>query len=388
MFDVCDDLRDGLACLTPPFLEGLHDPVHGRKREKSLADWIRRRSRSRHGIHRRRMPGLSRAVTAADAGRGFSCTSLPKDYRLILPPLHSGGSLRCALVVHCDIAARPYGNNDFRMSLKNLGIIQEVSGMGAYQISNVWHLKMKTDEAKKILLDTGLLSVKDQPCVVVDPERQEVRLKLYYVAFDVNAETLRRAFREYGEVKEVISDKCRDEGFEGVEPTTRVPRCIGCRAFGHDQVDCTRSYTSAASRAANTDHTELLMNKEEAERVVALEAGVEASHAVATSEREMETLRQDTDESTVMGTPTQRSSTRTEIKRKPEPVIGPDATSEMDTVDTTPVKRRLNERDAASQQQPTQENQGLWRVAGSKKSRGAGGLRSSSFSHGGNGTTP
>ncbi|KAH8009992.1 hypothetical protein HPB51_023637 [Rhipicephalus microplus] len=385
------------------------------------------------------MAGSSRAVTAADAGRCFSCTSLPKDYRLILPPLPTGEGLRRTLVLHCDIAARPYGINDFRKPLKELGIIQEVSGIGANQVSHVWLLNMKTDEAKKTLLDAGLLSVKDRPCVVVDPKRQEARLKLHWVAFDVNAEAVRRAFREYGEVKEVISDKWRDEDFEGVESTTRfvrlllkegvttdriphqmrlgsgmalvvvpgraplclrcrntghicrdcrVPRCAGCRAFGHEQADCTRSYASAASRATNADHSELLMVEKEAERAAASKAGVEASHAVATSERKMETPKQDTDENTVMGTATQRRSTQMEAQHKAEKVIGSDATSDMDTVEATPVKRRLNEGDAASQQRLTQEDQGQWRVAGSKKSRGAGRLRSSSLSRGGDGTTP
>ncbi|KAH8009877.1 hypothetical protein HPB51_021675 [Rhipicephalus microplus] len=378
-----------------------------------------------------RIAGSSRAVTAADAGRGFSCTSLSKDYRLILPPLPTGERLRRALVLHCDIAARPYGINDFRKPLKEPGIIQKVSGIAAYQMSHVWLLNMKTDEAKKALLDAGLLSVKDRPCVVVDSERQEGRLKLNWVAFDVNAETVRSAFREYGEVKEVISDKWRDEDFEGVESTTRFVRlllkegvttdriphqmrlvsgmalvvvqrraplclrcrntrhiCVCCRAFGHEQADRTRSYASAASRATNANHSELLMDEEEAERAAASKAGVEASHAVATSEREMETPKQDTDENMVMGTPTQRRSTQTESQHKAEPVVRSDATSDMDTVETTPVKRCLNEGDAASQQPLTQEHQGQWRVAGSKKSRGAGHLRSSSLSRGGDGTMP
>ncbi|KAH8026947.1 hypothetical protein HPB51_000367 [Rhipicephalus microplus] len=111
------------------------------------------------------MAGSSRAVTAADAGCGFSCTSLPKDYRLILPPLPTVEGLRRTLVPHCDIAARPYENNDFRKPLKELGIIQEVSGIGAYQMSHVWLLNVRTDEAKNTLLDAGLLSVKDQRCV-------------------------------------------------------------------------------------------------------------------------------------------------------------------------------------------------------------------------------
>ncbi|KAH7944746.1 hypothetical protein HPB51_028537 [Rhipicephalus microplus] len=125
------------------------------------------------------MAGSSRAVTVADAGLGCSCTSLPKHCRLILPPLPSGERLRRTLILHCDIAARPYGINDFREPPKELGIIQEESGIGAYQMSHVWILDMKTDEAKKTLLNAGLLSVKDRPCIVVDPERQEVRLILH-----------------------------------------------------------------------------------------------------------------------------------------------------------------------------------------------------------------
>ncbi|KAH8010003.1 hypothetical protein HPB51_024353 [Rhipicephalus microplus] len=53
VFDICDDLRGGLACLTLPFVEGLHDPVQSRKREKSLAGRVTRQSQSQHGIHRR-----------------------------------------------------------------------------------------------------------------------------------------------------------------------------------------------------------------------------------------------------------------------------------------------------------------------------------------------
>ncbi|KAH8025089.1 hypothetical protein HPB51_003005 [Rhipicephalus microplus] len=189
-----------------------------------------------------------------------------------------------------------------------------------------------------------------------------------WVAFDVCAEAVRHASREYGEVKEIISDKWRDEDFEGVESTIRflqlllkegvtmdhiphqvrlgsgtalvvvparaplclrsrntghirrdcrVSRCAGCRVFEHEQVNCTRSYASAASRAANADHTELLMGEEEAERAAASETAVEASHAVATSEREMETPKQDTDENAVMGSPMQRRSTQTETRHKP-----------------------------------------------------------------------
>ncbi|KAH6940261.1 hypothetical protein HPB50_026457 [Hyalomma asiaticum] len=266
----------------------------------------------------------SRAVKAAEDGCGFPYTSLPKDYRIILPPLPSGEGLRRAVVLHCDISGRPYGINDFRMPLKELGVIQQVSSIGAYQMSHVWLLNMKTDEAKKTLLHAGLLSVKNRPCLVVDPVKQELRLKLHWVAF---------------EVRDIISDKWRDEDFGGVESTTRlvrlclkegvsaeriphqmrvgsgtalvvvpgraplclrcrttghirrdcrVPNCAGCHAFGHEQVDCTRSYASAASRGAHADHSEMLMDEEEAEKAAASGATTEASEATHNNESKVE----------------------------------------------------------------------------------------------------
>ncbi|XP_049274323.1 uncharacterized protein LOC125759506 [Rhipicephalus sanguineus] len=386
------------------------------------------------------MAGSSRAVKAADAGCGFSCTSLPKDYRLILPPLPSGEGLRRTLVLHCDIAGRPYGINDFRKPLKDLGIIQQVSGIGAYQMSHVWLLNIKTDEAKKTLLDAGLLSVKDRPCLVVDPVRQEVRLKLHWVAFDVNAETIRRALREYGEVREVISDKWRDEDFEGVESTTRfvrlllregvttdriphqmrlgsgtalvvvpgrpplclrcrntghirrdcrVPRCAGCRAFGHEQTDCARSYASAAGRGTTTDQSEMLMDEEEAERAAASEVSAEASDATVDSESKEEKTKEAAKETTETGTPAQQFSTQADTSERLQvKEITTDASVDMVTTETTPAKRRLLEGDAASQQRLSQEKEGQWRVAAAKKPRGAGRLRSSSLSRGDDGSTP
>ncbi|KAH7958059.1 hypothetical protein HPB51_027956 [Rhipicephalus microplus] len=49
-------------------------------------------------------------------------------------------------------------------------------------------------------------------------------MKLHWLAFDVTKDAIRRAFYEYGDVKEVTDDRWRVEDFEGVESTTRVIR--------------------------------------------------------------------------------------------------------------------------------------------------------------------
>lgn len=281
------------------------------------------------------MEGSSRAATAADVGRGAPCSALPKDYRVILPPLPTGEGQRRAVVLHCDVTGRPYRIDDFRKPLKDAGIIQQVGGIGAYQMSHVWLLNLKTDEAKQALIDAGPLLVKNRPCLIIDPARQELRIKLHWVAFDVTSETIRRAFREYGEVKEVISDRWKAEDFEGAESTTRlvrlflregvtpdrvphqmrlgsgtalvvvpgraplclrchntghirrecrVPRCAACRAFGHEQANCTRSYARVASAGGDVDRSEMLMDEEEAESVAAVAASTsDAATAVAST---------------------------------------------------------------------------------------------------------
>ncbi|XP_070379115.1 uncharacterized protein [Dermacentor albipictus] len=201
-------------------------------------------------------------------------------------------------------------------------------------MSHVWLLNMKTDEAKQTLLDAGPLLVKNRPCLVIDPARQELRIKLHWVAFDVTFETIRRAFREYGEIKEVISDRWKAEDFEGAESTTRlvrlvlrdgvtpdriphqmrlgsgtalvvvpgraplclrcrntghirrecrVPWCAACRAFGHEQANCTRSYARVASVGGEADRSEMLMDEEEAESVAGMVASISDAAAVAAS---------------------------------------------------------------------------------------------------------
>lgn len=161
---------------------------------------------------------------------------------------------------------------------------------------------------------------KDRLCIVIDPNRQEVRLKLHWVALDVSNESIRRTFSEYGEVKEVTNDRWKVEGFECADSLTkfvrlflkegvalddiphqirlgsgtalivapgraplclrckhtghirrdcRVPKCNECHAFGHTQEACTRSYARAVGRPAASDQSELIMDEEEAEQAAA-----------------------------------------------------------------------------------------------------------------------
>lgn len=75
-------------------------------------------------------------------------------------------------MLHGDMAYRPYRIEDFRKLLGDAGVLGEVIKMGAFQMSHVWLLDLRTDEAKKKLLVAGQLTVKGRKCLVVDPCRQ------------------------------------------------------------------------------------------------------------------------------------------------------------------------------------------------------------------------
>lgn len=62
-------------------------------------------------------------------------------------------------------------------------MIKEVSGIGPYQMSHVWLVKLRTVEAMEALVRSGGLKVEGRDCAVIDRARQEVTLKLHKVPF-------------------------------------------------------------------------------------------------------------------------------------------------------------------------------------------------------------
>ncbi|KAH7994222.1 hypothetical protein HPB51_026448 [Rhipicephalus microplus] len=139
---------------------------------------------------------------------------------------------------------------------------------------------MKTEQAKKALTDASVLKVKDRACLVIDPTRQEVKMKLHWLAFDVTKDAIRRAFYEYGDVKEVrigsstallvvpgrppLCLQCQSTGH--IRRDCKVPRCSECHSFGHEQDDWNHSYARAAGRQPETQQSELLIDEEESEQ--------------------------------------------------------------------------------------------------------------------------
>ncbi|XP_077523225.1 uncharacterized protein LOC144134122 [Amblyomma americanum] len=185
-------------------------------------------------------------------------------------------------------------------------------------MNRVWVVTMTTaDAAQKLLLAVDV-KVKDRPCLLIDPNNREVRLKLHWFLHGVADEDVRVALSPCGKVLEVTREKWRAPGLEDAESTTRLvrtilkeglfidelphmfkfyegevlvvvpgrppiclrckrtghirrdcrtPRCSLCRSFGHEREGCVRTYAPVSTGTAppQDDGSELLMDQEELE---------------------------------------------------------------------------------------------------------------------------
>lgn len=115
----------------------------------------------------------------------------------------------------------PYDNSDYERALEERELLEYVDSVGPKRANGAWLLKLKTTEAKETVANIGALLVKGLYCAIVDPCQEETCLKVHGVPFHVSNETLRKTFRRFGAVKEVIREACPVKGLEEVEYTTR-----------------------------------------------------------------------------------------------------------------------------------------------------------------------
>lgn len=262
------------------------------------------------------MAGSDGAVTAAFSGRGIAGTDVPQDYRILLPPLPTGTVVYTTVFLHCDISGRPYKIGDFKSGLENAGVLKDLKACGSFQMNHVWMATFHSLASKQKILETKELLVKGKRCLVLDPNKAEVRLKLHWVPCDVPDDAIRKALEPYGRVEGIAREAWHEDGFQGVESTTRavrltlkegvtlekvphqlrlvhgtalviapgrapmclrcrktghvrrqckVPRCELCRRFGHEKEDCIKTYATVTDNGATDELTEHLMDEEEAE---------------------------------------------------------------------------------------------------------------------------
>ncbi|XP_077551260.1 uncharacterized protein LOC144164897 [Haemaphysalis longicornis] len=265
----------------------------------------------------RRIMSSSGAAIAAQPSRGNRPTgSDNEEYQIILPQLPTGRIVLNTVFLHGDVKARPFKVEDFRDALARTGLLPEVVALGAYQINHVWAVTFSSAGATKKMLAVTELQVKGRRCVVIDPQDQQVRLKLHWLLHGVADDDIRAAFASYGKVTEVNRERWRVQGVTDKGSTTRtvllklkrglkvdnlphqikvagelalvvapgrpmqclrcngqghvrrdckVPRCSKCRRFGHVETQCVPSYASVTGPADSEGATDHLMDAIEAE---------------------------------------------------------------------------------------------------------------------------
>ncbi|XP_054922803.2 uncharacterized protein [Dermacentor andersoni] len=263
------------------------------------------------------------AVSAAHLGRGNrNVDEDSQDYQVMLPQLPKGRIVFNTVFLHGDIRARPYRVEDYRDALASLKVLPEVVALGAFQTNHVWAVTMKSSEAVNKLLTAATITVKGRRCLVVDPNNQDLRLKMHWVLHNVSDEDVREALAPYGEVTEVSRERWRAQGVTDKGSTTRlvnlklkpgvksddiphqlrvagepallvvpgrpplclrcqgkghvrrecrVPRCSRCKRFGHDESQCAPTYANVTGPIRSTDSSELVMDEAEAEETAAVE---------------------------------------------------------------------------------------------------------------------
>ncbi|XP_075738453.1 uncharacterized protein LOC142783773 [Rhipicephalus microplus] len=250
------------------------------------------------------------AVLTARAGRGNRIDGKDeKDYEIFLPTLPTGRVVLNTLFLHSDVRERPYRVEDFRDALATAGVLPDVVALGAYQINHVWAVSLTSGEATKKLAAMKEWKVKGRRCVIIDPEDQQVKLRLHWMLYGVQDEDIRKAFAAFGNVTEVTRERWRVQGMREKGSTTRsvllklkpgvkvddlphqvrvagelalvvvpgramqclrchgtghvrrdcrVPRCSKCRRYGHVDADCVRTYASATGLPRADEHDELM----------------------------------------------------------------------------------------------------------------------------------
>ncbi|XP_064467254.1 uncharacterized protein LOC135378227 [Ornithodoros turicata] len=193
------------------------------------------------------------------------------NYKIIMPTIPTGTVTRNTLFLHGNPEGRPYNVGHFGQALEGLVKKEDVSNFGVYQYNHVWVISFRSAIAKERLLAMKELEVKGQRCMVIDPNRTEIEIKIHWIPGNVSDEALQKALEKYGNVKEIRREKWKGSFFEGIDTTTRQvtirlhegvsatnlphqtfvegcrvlfsvpgrpPMCLRCKQIGHIRKQC------------------------------------------------------------------------------------------------------------------------------------------------------
>lgn len=140
-----------------------------------------------------------------------------------------------------------------------------------YQLNHVWALSLNAALPKAKLLEKGHLIIKGKKCLVLDPNKAQVKTQLHWLPEHVSDEAIKKALESFGVAGDIVRRKWNGSFFHGVDTTTRTvvlelqtgvtvdslpqmlhimgcqvlldidgrpPLCLTCKKVGHVRKEC------------------------------------------------------------------------------------------------------------------------------------------------------
>lgn len=92
-------------------------------------------------------------------------------------------------------------------------MLQDVASCGSFQMNHVWFVTLHSLSARHKLLGVKEMLIKEMRCLVLDPNKAEVRLKLHWIPFHLPNDSVKKALKPYGTLEEITREKWQVEVF-------------------------------------------------------------------------------------------------------------------------------------------------------------------------------
>lgn len=94
----------------------------------------------------------------------------------------------------------------------------------AYQVNFLWMVTLKTKDAEQHSVAAKELEARGKHRVIVDLENVDVCTKPHRLPFHVTGKDTGKTLEPFGKVWDLTRGKCKEEGFTGIQSTTRLVR--------------------------------------------------------------------------------------------------------------------------------------------------------------------
>ncbi|KAH9378891.1 hypothetical protein HPB48_015696 [Haemaphysalis longicornis] len=143
-------------------------------------------------------------------------------YQTLLPPLPTLKMSENSLFLHGDPSAWLFRVEDFAFTLGDITDLQKIKCLCPFQFNPRWMVTFTSEADMEELAARTEITVKGRRCLVINPNRREIAVRLHWVSPKVPDERLIRQFERLGRVQRVIREGWQKSGLTHMTGTTRI----------------------------------------------------------------------------------------------------------------------------------------------------------------------